>query len=639
VAVHPDDERYRHLVGTEVLLPLTNRMIPIVADAHVDPSFGTGAVKVTPAHDPNDFEIGRRHGLPTPTVLDERGVITVPGPFAGLDRFEARYAIVAALREEGRVVAETRPYSHSVGHCSKCDAVIEPRLSLQWWVRVETLARAASAAVRDGRVVIEPASLAPRYFQWVDGLRDWCISRQLWWGHRIPVWYSPDGAAVCLGPDDAPPPGWVQDEDVLDTWFSSALWPFATMGWPEDTPELRRYYPTTVLVTGYDILFFWVVRMMLFGLFAMADRGEDAIPFRTILLHGLVRDSSGKKMSKSRGNVVDPLLWIDAYGADAVRLSLLQGANPGADQAINEEWVVGARNFCTKLWNATRFAQLSGASVDGPVPTSLEGADAWIMSRLSAVIAEVDALYERFEFAKIVDVLYHFAWDEVCDWYIELAKLSLAGPSAAATQRVLGEVLDALLRLLHPMIPFVTEALWTSLTGRESVVVSAWPSAESSRADPAAEAQIAAVQAVVTEVRRFRSDQGVKPSQRVPARLAGAGAGEAAIRALLRLDEPAAEFLATASLTTVTGVRVDLDLSGTIDLAAERARLDKDLGAAVKERDANAAKLGNPAFVGKAPEPVVAKVRDRLAAAEADVARVEAALAALAALATVPDPS
>ncbi len=626
VAVHPDDERYRHLVGTEVALPLTDRRIPIIADDHVDPSFGTGAVKVTPAHDPNDFEIGRRHDLPMPTIMDERAVITAPGPFQGLNRLEARTAIVAALREDGRIVAEKRPYVHSVGHCSRCETVVEPRLSLQWWVRVEALAKAAGDAVRDGRVVIEPASMAGRYFQWVDGLRDWNISRQLWWGHRIPVWYSPDGDDVCLGPDEQAPAGWTQDEDVLDTWFSSALWPFSTLGWPDDTADLRAYYPTTVLVTGYDILFFWVVRMMLFGLYAM----DGAEPFQTVLLHGLVRDPSGKKMSKSRGNVIDPLLWMDTYGADATRLSLLQGANPGADQAVNEEWVVGARNFCTKLWNATRFAMISGATVEGPVPADVSGPDAWILSRLAEVITEVDALYERYEFAKIADVLYHFAWDEVCDWYIELAKLSLNGPGGDATRRVLGEVLDALLRLLHPMVPFVTEALWTALTGGESVVVADWPVADTVRVDPSATADVATIQAVVTEVRRFRSDQGVKPSQRVPARVTGASATtEPAIRALLRLDEPDDGFAVTASLTTGLGVTVDFDLSGTIDVAAERARLTKDRAAAEKERAVNAGKLGNEAFTGKAPDAVVAKVRDRLAAAEAELVRIDAALAAL----------
>jgi valyl-tRNA synthetase len=630
VAVHPDDERYKHLVGREVALPLTNRRIPIIADEHVDPSFGSGAVKVTPAHDPNDFEIGRRHNLPDLTIMDERAVITAPGPFQGLDRLEARVAVVAALREDGRIVAEKRPYVHAVGHCSRCDTVIEPRLSLQWFVRVESLAKAAGDAVRDGRVVIEPATLAPRYFQWVDNLRDWCISRQLWWGHRIPVWYSPDGEQACFGPDEQPPPDWTQDPDVLDTWFSAALWPFSTLGWPDDTADLRRYYPTTVLVTGYDILFFWVVRMMLFGLYAMGERGpQESVPFRTVVLHGLVRDSAGKKMSKSRGNVIDPLVWMDEYGADAVRFSLMQGANPGADQAVNEEWVVGARNFCTKLWNATRFALMSGATVVGPLPATVSGADAWILSRLHAVVGEVDELYERYEFAKIADVLYHFAWDEVCDWYIELAKLSLAGEDGSATRRVLGEVLDALLRLLHPMIPFVTEALWTALTGGESVVVAPWPRVDARWTDPAAEAEIARLRAVVTEVRRFRSDQGLKPAQRVPARLTAVDGGEPAIRALLRLVEPANGFVPTASLTTAAGVVVELDLSGAIDAAAERARLGKDLAAAHKERDTNAAKLANESFTSRAPEAVVAKVRDRLAAAEADLARITAALAAL----------
>ncbi|MBN9620240.1 MAG: class I tRNA ligase family protein, partial [Actinobacteria bacterium] len=344
-------------------------------------------------------------------------------------------------------------------------------------------------------------------------------------------------------------------------------------------------------------------------------------------LHGLVRDASGKKMSKSRGNVVDPLLWIDEYGADAVRLSLLQGANPGADQAINEEWVKGTRNFGTKLWNATRFALMSGATVEGPLPAEVTGPDAWILARLHEVITEVDALYERYEFAKIVDVLYHFAWDEDCDWYIELAKLSLNEPNAAGTRRVLGEVLDTLLRLLHPMIPFVTEELWTALTGRESVVVASWPVADPTRADAGAAADVELIQTVVTEVRRFRSEQGVKPSAKVPARLAGATPStEPAIRSLLRLDSVGDGFTATAALTTAAGVRVELDLSGTIDVAAERARLAKDRAVAEKERATNAAKLGNEAFIGKAPDAVVAKVRERLATAEAELARIDEAL-------------
>ncbi|SHN26376.1 valine--tRNA ligase [Cryptosporangium aurantiacum] len=638
VAVHPDDERYAHLVGTEVELPLTNRRIPIIADEHVDPSFGTGAVKVTPAHDPNDFEIGQRHGLPNITVMDERAVITASGPFFGLDRFEARPAVVAALREDGRIVAEKRPYVHAVGHCSRCDTVVEPRLSLQWFVKVETLAKEAGDAVRDGRVNIHPPELAKRYFDWVDNMHDWCISRQLWWGHRIPVWYSPDGEVRCVGPDEEPPGReWTQDPDVLDTWFSSGLWPFSTLGWPDDTADLRKFYPTSVLVTGYDIIFFWVARMMLFGLYAM----DGKQPFDVVALHGLVRDKYGKKMSKSRGNTVDPLDWMDAYGSDALRFMLARGANPGSDQASSEEWVAGARNFCNKLWNATRFALLNGADASAELPSELSPADRWILSRLHTVLAEVDDLYERYEFAKLTDILYHFAWDEVCDWYVELAKPELAagGAQADTTRAVLGHVLDRLLRVLHPVTPFVTEALWTALTGQESVVIAEWPKADPSRHDPAAEAEIEALQRVVTEVRRFRSDQGLKPTQRVPARLdgldtAGLAAHSTLIRSLVRLDPPGDEFAPSASVSIggfagSAQVDVAVDTSGTIDVAAERRRLEKDLAAAEKERAQNAGKLGNEAFLAKAPDAVVVKVRERLAAAESDLTRLQAQLAAL----------
>ncbi len=573
VAVHPDDERYAHLVGTVVELPLTGRAIPIVADAHVDPAFGTGAVKVTPAHDPNDFEIGRRHDLPGVPIMDERGVITAAGPFQGLDRFEARPAIVAALREAGRIVKEVRPYVHAVGHCSRCGTTVEPRQSLQWFVRVAPLAKAAGDAVRDGRVALSPIEMNARYFGWVDDMHDWCISRQLWWGHRIPVWYSPEGEVRCVGPNETAPEGWTQDPDVLDTWFSSALWPFSTLGWPDDTPDLRAFYPTSVLVTGYDILFFWVVRMMMFGLYANRGKSpQDAVPFRNVVLHGLVRDQFGKKMSKSRGNTVDPLEWIDRFGADAVRFTLARGSNPGSDTAISEEWAAGSRNFCNKLWNATRFALLNGATVDGQTGTNrpfdinkngtgddlhasaqLAVADRWILSRLSAVIAEVDGLLEQFEFGKACDALYHFAWDEFCDWYLELAKVPLAaaqadGAGQAAveaadrTKHVLGFVLDQMLRLLHPVMPFVTDELWTALTGQDSVMMAAWPTFAGD--DKAAEAEIASLMRLVTEIRRFRSDQGLRPGQRVPARLAGIAATslaghEASIRSLLRLTNPA----------------------------------------------------------------------------------------------------
>jgi valyl-tRNA synthetase len=646
VAVHPDDERYRDLVGTTVALPLTHRRIPVVADEHVDPSFGTGAVKVTPAHDPNDFEIGQRHGLPNITVMDERGVITAPGPFAGLDRFEARPAVVAALREEGRIVAEKRPYVHAVGHCSRCDTVVEPRLSEQWFVKVEPLAKAAGDAVRDGRVAIHPAAMAGRYFDWVDNMHDWCISRQLWWGHRIPVWYGPAGEMVCQGPDDAVPgladdgtplPGWRQDPDVLDTWFSSALWPFSTLGWPQQTPELERFYPTSVLLTGYDIIFFWVARMMMFGLYAM----DGVQPFHTIALTGLVRDQHGRKMSKSKGNVVDPLVWMDQYGSDALRFTLARGANPGTDVPIGEEWVQGGRNFCTKLWNATRFALLNGATVAGELPpvAELSVVDRWILSRLATVVEQVDAGYEDYQFAKTTDALYHFVWDELCDWYLELAKLPLKteGRPADVTRRVLGEVLDVVLRLLHPVTPFVTEALWTELTGGESLVIAAWPVGDAARVlpthDPAAEAEVADLQRLVTEVRRFRSDQGLRPGKRVPGRICGLertglGVHESEVRALSTLDPEGAQFVPSAKLTAGV-VTVELDLSGAIDVAAERRRLAKDLAAAQKEREASGAKLGNENFVAKAPADVVDKIRGRMTAAEQDVARLESALAAL----------
>ena len=666
VAVHPDDDRYRHLVGKTVELPLTGRSIPIVADEHVDPAFGTGAVKVTPAHDPNDFEIGRRHNLPGLSIMDERGVITAPGPFQGLDRFEARPAVVAALRADGRIVAEVRPYVHAVGHCSRCGTTVEPRQSLQWFVRVAPLARAAGDAVRDGRVRLSPAEMNARYFGWVDDMHDWCISRQLWWGHRIPVFYGPNGDVRCVGPDEAPPEGWTQDPDVLDTWFSSALWPFSTLGWPDDTADLRAFYPTTVLVTGYDILFFWVARMMMFGLYAMRGRpAQDAVPFRTVALHGLVRDQYGKKMSKSRGNTVDPLEWIERFGADAVRFTLARGSNPGSDTAVSEDWAAGSRNFCNKLWNATRFALLNGATtvpirgdappeppgrtpdlaiVPGMPGSELAVADRWILSRLSSVIAEVDGLLEQYEFGKACEALYHFAWDEFCDWYLELAKVPLSfsvgtgepgsGDERAAetTRRVLGFVLDQMLRLLHPVMPFVTDELWCALTGEDSVMMVAWPCYEFS--DPAAESEIASLMRLVTEIRRFRSDQGLRPGQRVPARLAGLeatalAAHEDSIRALLRLVPPADGFGVSASLAA-EGVTVELDLAGTVDVEAERKRLDKDLAAARKEAKQMSAKLGNAAFTDKAPADVVEKTRQRLAAAEADIARLESRLATLA---------
>ncbi|GAB3219100.1 valine--tRNA ligase [Glycomyces halotolerans] len=649
VAVHPDDERYSHLLGKTVEVPFTGRRIPIVADSHVDPEFGTGAVKVTPAHDPNDFAIGQRHDLDAPLIMDERGVITAHGPFEGLDRFEARGAIAAALRAEGRVVSEKRPYVHAVGHCQRCDTAVEPRLSKQWFVKVERLGKGAGDAVRSGETKIYPPEMEKRYFSWVDNLLDWCISRQLWWGHRIPIWYGPDGEEVCVGPGEEAPEGYVQDPDVLDTWFSSALWPFSTLGWPEQTPALEKFYPTASLITAQDIIFFWVARMMMFGTYAMGRA-----PFGEVFFHGLIRDKHGKKMSKSSGNGIDPLEVVDTYGADALRFMLTRDAQPGADNIASIELAEISRNFCNKLWNGTRFALMSGATVEGDLPTGLSLIDRWILSRLSRTITAVDEYFEQYEFAKAMDALYHFAWDDVFDWYLELTKPVLAegGQAAEDTRRVLGHVFDRLLRLLHPVIPFVTEELWLELTGGEargesptrrpthspkpeghspapSLTVAAWPAADEPDAD--AERLVSALQHLVVEVRRFRSDQGVKPSQSVAARLTGLEAAgladqEGLVRAFAKLDEPAGDFSPTAELAVSDQISVALDTSGTIDVAAERARLEKALKAAQKELDGTTKKLGNEAFLAKAPDAVVEKIRTRKATAEADIARVTAQL-------------
>jgi valyl-tRNA synthetase len=628
VAVHPEDERYKHLIGTNVEVPLVHRLIPIVGDEHVDPAFGTGAVKVTPAHDVNDFEIGQRHNLATIVILDSEGrVIGTNTAFDGLDRADARKAVVEALRAEGRIVAEKRPYIHAVGHCSRCDTTVEPRLSKQWFVKVAPLAKASADAVRNGSVKIEPAALEPRYFEWVDNMHDWCISRQLWWGHRIPVWYGPEGEVVVVGPGESAPAGWTQDPDVLDTWFSSGQWAFSTMGWPEKSADLAKFYPTSVLVTGYDILFFWVVRMMMMSIFAM----DGVPPFKTIMLHGLVRDQFGKKMSKSRGNVIDPIEFMDKYGADALRFTLARGANPGTDQALAEDWIGGSRNFATKLWNASRFAMMNGAHVNGELPAfdSLNAIDRWILSRLNETIAEADALLESYEFSRACELIYHFAWDDLCDWYLELSKETFASTNKESSQRVLGHVLDQLMRLLHPVMPFITEELWCTLTGGESLMSASWPVADNSQIDKQAEKVVASLQEVVTEVRRFRNDQGLKPSQKIPGRFTGnkdVVAYESALRFLLKLEST--EFTPSATLD-IAGTTIELDLTGSIDVVAERARLEKDLATAQKDQKTAEVKLGNEGFMAKAPADVVVEIRERLAKTTSEIERITAALAAL----------
>ncbi len=628
VAVHPADERYAHMIGKTVKVPLINREIPIVADEHVDPAFGTGAVKVTPAHDPNDFEIGARHNLANIAILDsDAKVINTNSAFDGLDRFAARKAVVAALRAEGRIVAEKRPYLHAVGHCSRCDSTVEPRLSEQWFVKVAPMAKAAADAVRSGEVIIEPEALEPRYFEWVDNMHDWCISRQLWWGHRIPVWYGPNGEVQVVGPDEKAPTGWTQDPDVLDTWFSSGQWAFSTLGWPEKSADLAKFYPTSVLVTGYDILFFWVVRMMMMSTFAM----DGVAPFKTIMLHGLVRDQFGKKMSKSRGNVVDPLEFMDKYGADALRFTLARGANPGTDQALAEDWIGGSRNFATKLWNATRFAMLNGATVAVELPPidSLNAIDKWILSRLSETVSQVSELLEKYEFSRACETMYHFAWDDLCDWYLELSKQAFAAGNAAGSKQVLGYVLDQFFRLLHPVMPFITEQMWTTLTGGESLIIAQWPKAQSAHVDKAAEAVVAQLQEIITEVRRFRNDQGIKTSLKIPGRFVAPSHIAEYVMAMAFVVRMELADITPSAKCEAAGVTIEFDLTESIDVVAESARLEKDLATATKDKQTAEVKLNNQGFMAKAPENVVLEIRERLAKTTSEIERITVALAGL----------
>ena len=632
VAVHPDDERYTDLVGQEFPHPFRDDLtIKVIADDYVDMEFGTGAVKITPAHDPNDYAMGQRHNLDMPIIFDSTAHICSTGTrFDGMTREEARHEICEALREQGRIVKEIRPYVHSVGHSERSGEPIEPRLSLQWFVKVDKLAKMAGDAIRDGKTKIHPAALEPRYFDWVDNMHDWTISRQLWWGHRIPIWYGPNDEVVCCGPDDTPPEGYTQDPDVLDTWFSSALFPFSTMGWPDSTDDLKKFYPTSVLVTAYDILFFWVARMMMFGTYAgKMTEGLGEVPFTDLFLHGLVRDERGRKMSKSLGNGINPMDWVEDYGADALRFALARGANPGVDLPLGSDAGSSARNFVTKLFNAARFALSRGAVVTDELPAELSDADRWILDRLNQVTRDVNELLDDYQFAKANEEMFHFVWDELCDWYLELSKTSFQ-------PAVMGRVLDQVLRLLHPTMPFVTETLWTALTGEETITFAKWPEAADKPADEVSARRVADVQKLVTEVRRFRSDQGVKPSQKVPARIDFAAADlagmEDAVRDLVRLTVPEDDFTPTASIEIRLAektVLVEVDTSGTIDVAAEIKRCQKDIAKQDKELETTSKKLSNEAFLSKAPEAVVEKIKTRREVAQAEKERLTARLAQL----------
>jgi valyl-tRNA synthetase len=615
VAVHPDDERYREAVGKMVRLPLVDREIPVVADEAVDMEFGTGAVKVTPAHDPLDFEIGERHDLEPLNVIDTDARITkAGGRFAGMDRYEAREAIRYAVREEGYLV-RIEDHHHSVGHCSRCGTVVEPMLSLQWFVKVGPLVGPAIEAVQDGESRFIPQRWEKSYFHWMENLRDWCVSRQLWWGHRIPAWYCDACDEVIVSREDAtecPSCGGPvrAEEDVLDTWFSSALWPFSTLGWPDATEDLARFYPTSVMVTGFDIIYFWVARMMKMGIHFMHE-----VPFPDIAIHGLIRASDGRKMSKSANNALDPLELVEQYGADSIRLTLLQSAAPGSDVQINEDWIDAARRFGNKLWNALRFAVehvgVTGVPVDGGYPEAPGPEDAWVLSRLHTVAADVGRLLDEYRFSDAVGQLYNFAWSEVFDWYLEMAKTPLRDDAASATTReTLGVVLRDLLKLFHPVIPFITEELWSELGDGSLLITAPWPKPPSLTAPDGMDE----LQELIVGVRRFKAEHQLSPRREVPV-VIDDPIGVCGDWWVDQLHALAGAEISTAGVpsevaghTRMTAGRLQafIPLAGLVDVEAERPRLEKAIGDVEASLTKSRAKLENPNFRDRAPEEVVA---------------------------------
>jgi valyl-tRNA synthetase len=635
VAVHPDDERYAGLIGREVVLPLMDRPIPIVADEAVDREFGTGAVKVTPAHDPVDFEIAERAGLPPVKVIGEDGRITeAGGRFAGMDRFEARRAVKEALETAG-VLIGVEDHVHSVGHCQRSKDVVEPMLSLQWFVKVAPLVEPAIAAVRSGETRFTPTRWENNYFHWMENLRDWCISRQLWWGHRIPAWYCDDCGETIVARDDPASCGRCgggslrEDEDVLDTWFSSALWPFSTLGWPEETDDLARFYPNSVLVTGFDIIYFWVARMIKMGIHFMGRS-----PYPDVVIHGLVRAADGRKMSKSLNNATDPLDLADAYGADALRLALLQAAAPGQDVPLQEEWVDAARRFGNKLWNAVRFALNHVGSVppEGGYPQQPGPEAAWILHRLGEVTREVDELFDAYRFSDAFGRLYSFAWSEAFDWFIELSKAPLRDPAqSAVAAEAVGIVMRDLLKLFHPVIPFVTEELWSHLVGDGLVATARWPEPPRYPEPPSMDA----FQELIVAARRFRAEHGLSPNVELSVTVVDPAAAveewwpeQARQLAAVNIstgDEPGAGHSRLLS----GQLEAFVALAGIVDVDAERRRLQEALGTAEDTIAHASAKLANSAFVDRAPGAVVDGERTKLAEAEAIAERLRTQLAEL----------
>lgn len=651
VAVNPEDERYAKLIGKTLRLPILNREIPVIADSYVDTQFGTGAVKITPSHDPNDYEMGLRHNLPEIVVIGKDGVMTEEaGPFAGLERYECRKQIVARLKEEGYLV-KIEEHSHAVGHCQRCHNIVEPLVSTQWFVKMQPLVKAAVDCVTDGRTQFVPERFTKNYTGWMENIHDWCISRQIWWGHRIPVWYCDDCGEMSASRTDlekCPKCGSThihQDEDALDTWFSSALWPFSTMGWPDNTGLLKQFYPTSVLVTGYDIIFFWVARMLIMGMEFMKE-----IPFEKVFIHGLVRDSQGRKMSKSLGNGIDPLEVIEKYGADTLRFMLITGNTPGNDMRFYWERVEGTRNFANKIWNASRFAlmNMEGYDKDAELaPYTL--ADKWILSRLQDTVKDVTGLLERFELGEAGRAIYDFIWSEVCDWYIEIAKPRLYNKEAAAeratAQYVLATVLVSAMKLLHPYMPFITEEIYQCLPHEaESIMISKWPVADESLIDPEAERGMNAIMDSIKAIRNMRAEVNANPGKKIPAIMLVSedlrevvAHNDSYIKLLggidnLELRPLNGEKPENAMAAVVTGIEVYLPLAGLIDVEKETQRLSKELAAMEKDLQRAGGKLNNAGFLAKAPEDVIAKERAKYEELSGKIEAVKKRMAYLAEL-------
>ena len=651
VAVNPEDERYAKLIGKTLRLPILNREIPVIADSYVDTKFGTGAVKITPSHDPNDYEMGLRHNLPEIVVIGKDGVMTEEaGPFAGLERYECRKQIVARLKEEGYLV-KIEEHSHAVGHCQRCHNIVEPLVSTQWFVKMQPLVKAAVDCVTDGRTQFVPERFTKNYTGWMENIHDWCISRQIWWGHRIPVWYCDDCGEMSASRTDlekCPKCGSThihQDEDALDTWFSSALWPFSTMGWPDNTELLKQFYPTSVLVTGYDIIFFWVARMLIMGMEFMKE-----IPFEKVFIHGLVRDSQGRKMSKSLGNGIDPLEVIEKYGADTLRFMLITGNTPGNDMRFYWERVEGTRNFANKIWNASRFAlmNMEGYDKDAELaPYTL--ADKWILSRLQDTVKDVTGLLERFELGEAGRAIYDFIWSEVCDWYIEIAKPRLYNKEAAAeratAQHVLATVLVSAMKLLHPYMPFITEEIYQCLPHEaESIMISKWPVADENLIDPEAERGMNAIMDSIKAIRNMRAEVNANPGKKIPAIMLISedlrevvAHNDSYIKLLggidnLELRPLNGEKPENAMAAVVTGIEVYLPLAGLIDVEKETQRLSKELAAMEKDLQRAGGKLNNAGFLAKAPEDVIAKERAKYEELSGKIEAVKKRMAYLAEL-------